>query len=145
MSVNDLRLMNEATIIYLNKKGISNKRNEIIKKILEDDSCFLKLDKDDAFSILDDIGVNKEEIPNVYSLLTSYDEFKILKNNGKIDNEDKDLKFNFKEYGPEDVFKDSNKQINLEKEDIKDTNMISKYNENILKRILNWIKNIFGK
>jgi hypothetical protein len=84
-------------------------------------------------------------MPNVYSLITSYDEFKKLKNTGKIDDDDKELKFNFKEYNPEDIFKDRNKQIDTKKEVIENTNKIIKYNDTILKKILNWIKNIFNK
>jgi hypothetical protein len=143
--LDDLRLMNDATIIYLNKNSISNNRNYIIKKILEDDACFFKLEKDDAYIILDDIGVKKDEIPNVYSLIISYDEFKKLKNTGKIDDDDKELKFNFKEYNPEDIFKDRNKQIDTKKEVIENTNKIIKYNETIFKKIVNWMKNIFNK
>jgi hypothetical protein len=143
--LDDLRLMNDATIIYLNKNSISNNRNYIIKKILEDDACFFKLEKDDAYIILDDIGVKKDEMPNVYSLITSYDEFKKLKNTGKIDDDDKELKFNFKEYNPEDIFKDRNKQIDTKKEVIENTNKIIKYNETIFKKIVNWMKNIFNK
>ena len=43
----EIKLMNESTIIYLKKMGGDSTKNEIIKKILEDDACFFKIDKKD--------------------------------------------------------------------------------------------------
>ena len=62
-----LKLMNESMILYLQKIGNNTYRNEIIRKILKDDTCFFKLQKNDACIILRDIGVSKDKIDSIYS------------------------------------------------------------------------------
>ena len=44
---------------------------ETIKKILEEDTCFFKIDCDTAFSILRDLGFSKEESKEIYKELIS--------------------------------------------------------------------------
>lgn len=44
---------------------------EIIKKILEDDNCFFKMDSGIALSILFDLGLSKEESKKIYKELLS--------------------------------------------------------------------------
>lgn len=74
MNLQDIRLINESMIKYLSNLGKSTKRNEIIKNILEDDYCFKKIDKNDAYIILEDIGISKEKISSVYLNLVSINE-----------------------------------------------------------------------
>lgn len=71
MKLEDIKLMNDSMIIYLESMGKSVERNEIIKHILEDDRCFQKLSKEDIYIILKDVGVSDEKIDNVYSNLVS--------------------------------------------------------------------------
>lgn len=71
ISIEELRIMNDTMIKYLNSLGIESKRNEVIRQILKDDDCFSKINKDDAYIILEDIGVNKREIPYVYESIVS--------------------------------------------------------------------------
>lgn len=66
VGIKDLRLMNDTMITYLTKLGADTKRNEIIKKILEDDKCFFRMTKEDAYEILKDIGVSEEKIEEIY-------------------------------------------------------------------------------
>lgn len=74
MNLQDIRLINESMIKYLSNLGKSTRRNEIIKNILEDDYCFKKIDKNDAYIILEDIGISKEKISSVYLNLVSINE-----------------------------------------------------------------------
>lgn len=71
MQLKDIKLMNDTMIKYLSSLGKSTQRNEIIKNILEDDKCFEKISKDDAYMILKDIGVSEEKIESIYLNLVS--------------------------------------------------------------------------
>lgn len=71
MKIEDIRLMNESMIKYLQSMGRSTERNEIIKHILEDSQCFKKLSKEDVCIILKDVGVSDEKIDVIYSNLVS--------------------------------------------------------------------------
>ena len=62
----ELRILNKANINYLKKLGLDCKRNEIISKILEDDNCFSKMNREDAYAILEEIGVKNEDLNVVY-------------------------------------------------------------------------------
>lgn len=44
-----------------------------IRKILEDDKCFFKMNVEDAYNIFDDLGYNKEEFKNIYANLMNID------------------------------------------------------------------------
>ena len=67
--IDELRLMNETTILQLDKRGIDSKRNEIIKLMLNDERCFSKMKKSEAFGVLEDIGISKDRLRNVYQKL----------------------------------------------------------------------------
>ena len=56
---------------YLKKKGKDTRKNEVIQNILEDDSCFIKMNKEDAKMILKDIGVAEDRLELIYSELTN--------------------------------------------------------------------------
>lgn len=71
MKLDDIRLMNDSMIKYLESMGKSTERNEIVKHILEDDKCFQKLSKEDMYIVLKDVGVSEEKIDVVYSNLVS--------------------------------------------------------------------------
>ena len=84
--IDELRLMNETTILQLDKRGIDSKRNEIIKLMLNDEKCFSKMKKSEAFDVLEDIGISKDRLRNVYQKLIwykedTYDKRNIRRNN----------------------------------------------------------------
>lgn len=45
------------------------KKHELIKKLLEEKNCFLKLDIEDAFAILRDLGVEEKDLKTIYKEL----------------------------------------------------------------------------
>lgn len=71
MELKEIRLMNESMIKYLESIGKNAQRNIIIKNILVDEKCFQKLDKEDAYMILKDIGISSEKIDYIYLNLVS--------------------------------------------------------------------------
>ena len=98
MQLQDIRLMNDTMILYLKKMGKSSKRNEIINNILNDDSCFFKMNKEDAHIILEDIGIEKDKINLIYSNLISSDNYYKLQKEGKINENDEDIILKYKSY-----------------------------------------------
>lgn len=107
--LNEVKIMNDTMILYLKKLGMSYERNEIIRKILEDESCFFKMKKEDAYIILKDIGIQNENIDNIYSNLISNDVYYDLYKNGKIDENDDELIVKYKIYDTNNLFKKTKK------------------------------------
>lgn len=138
--INEIKIMNDTMILYLKKLGMNYRRNEIISKILEDESCFFKMDKEDAYIILKDIGIQNENIDNVYSKLISYDLYFDLYKNGKINENDNSIIIKYKIY-------DNNlfKKNNVMNKNVKNNLQMVEYKENIFIRFLNKIKVIFRK
>ena len=136
--------MNDTMILYLKKMGKSSKRNEIINIILKDDSCFFKMNKEDAHIILEDIGIEKDKVNLIYSNLTSSDNYYKLQKEGKINENDDDIILKYKNYEYDDLFK-QNKSWIKENHIVENGTAISKYKESILKKIINKIRNIFSK
>ena len=101
MNVNDLRLLNAATINALKISRKATKRNELIDKILQDDACFFKMKKEDAIDILSDIGVQKNRIEFLYQSLISEDSYNKIKNSIS----ENDLVLNVKDMYSVDIFK----------------------------------------
>lgn len=132
----EIKLMNESMILYLKKIGKNTQRNEIISKILKDDTCFFKINKDDAYIILQDIGIAKDKIDLLYSNLISNDNYYYLQKAGKIKDDDEDIIIKYKNYEYDDLFKD--KKENNKSED----NSIIEYKETFFKKIINKIKKL---
>ena len=86
-----IKVMNEATIKSLKRKGENYLINEKIKKCLEDESFFFKIDKKMAIEILSQIGIKAESIENVYQKLINQSEYKRLINEKKIEPNDKNI------------------------------------------------------
>lgn len=105
IQMKELKLMNESMILYLKKIGMDSKRNEIIRQILNDDACFFRMDSSDAYAILHDIGVASEKLETIYSSLVSRDEFYRLQKEGKIKENEKDLKIKYENYDTNNLFK----------------------------------------
>ena len=144
MQLEQIRLMNDATILYLEKMKINSERNILIKNILKDDACFFKLDKQDAYSILEDIGVEKNIIASVYLELISSKQYYYLQQTRKIEDSDEEIKIKYKKYNPMELFdnKDIKEQSNISNEtkyistQTKDKNII----KNIFNKIISWFK-----
>lgn len=134
VSVRELNLMNETMLIYLKNFGKSTNRNEIIRNILKDEACFFKVDKEDAYIILEDIGIQKNQILNTYLELTSNDEYIKLKSAGKIKDEEAKQTFT------NEIFR--NKR---EAEIINTSNKLVEYKENLWTKIIEKIMKFFCK
>ena len=138
-----IKLMNDTTILYLESIGQNTKRNKIINKILEDDTCFFKITKEDAIIILEDIGISKGNIESIYSNLISIDNYYLLQNQGKIKENDKSIKIKYENYKDNILFNSSDKNYISEKLD--NLNSISKidYKESLFKKFLKFLFKFF--
>lgn len=136
--LNELRIMNDTMIQYLKKIGMNCSRYELIKKILSDDACFFKIDKEDAYIILEDIGIENNQIEETYSKLISSDIFYDLINSKKIQENDVEIKVKYKTYDVNDIFK----KKDLDKIGETDTSMIKIQKESFFKRLIMNIKRI---
>ena len=140
--LSELRLINDSNILYLKKINRSYKRNEIIKNILDDEACFFKMYKNDAYMILQDIGILDNQIDDIYQKLISSDEFYRLFKSKKIDLNDKDILIKYPIYDTDDLFK--NKKVDkYNDESIQNTMELIPYKESFIKKVLNKLKEIF--
>ena len=101
-------VMNEAMLKLLKDKNNNYEENLRIKKILEDETIFFKIDKLKAQKILQNVGVRQENIEDVYKKLTSPSVFYDLLNKGKININDNNLVVKYNTYNPDDLFKKRN-------------------------------------
>lgn len=140
--LSELRLINDSNILYLKKVNRSYKRNEIVKNILNDEACFFKMNKNDAYIILQDIGILSEQIDIIYQkLISSYEFYRLFKSE-KIDLNDKDILIKYPIYDTDDLFK--NKKVNkYNDESIQNTMELIPYKESFIKKVLNKLKEIF--
>lgn len=144
--LNEIRVMNDTMILYLKKLGKDTRRNEIINKILEDESCFFKMNKDDAYVILNDVGIKNQNIDNIYSELISNDVFYDLYKKGKIDKNNDELVIKYKIYDRDNLFKNSTLVIPKEIERNELTgNALVEYKETFFLKMLKKIKRLFSK
>ncbi len=140
--LNELKLINDSNILYLKKLNRNYKRNEIVKNILDDEACFFKMNKNDAYIILQDIGILNEQIDTIYQKLISSDEFYRLLKSQKIDLNDKDILIKYPIYDTDDLFKNK-KVYNSNDESIQNTMELTPYKESFIRRVLNKLKEIF--
>ena len=101
-------VMDEAMLKLLKDKNNNYEENLKIKKILEDETIFFKIDKLKAQKILQNVGVRQENIEDVYKKLTSPSVFYDLLNKGKININDNNLVVKYNTYNPDDLFKKRN-------------------------------------
>ena len=101
----NLMIMNEATIIHKEELGEDSNENKKIKEILEDEACFFKLDKNIAFKVIEKIGIAREKVEEVYNEVISKRVFYKLINNGKLNENDDNLKIKYEVYKTENLFK----------------------------------------
>ena len=141
--LNELRLINEANIQYLKKVNENFKRNEIIKEILNDDACFFKMNKDEAYMLLSEIGILDEHIENIYQKLISTDEFYYLYKSKKIDLKDEEVLIKYPIYDVEEIFK---KNIDSTNENMdKPEEEIILHKQTFFIKILDGLRRIFKK
>ena len=86
-----IKVMNEAMIEMQKEKNANYEKNLQIEKYLEDEAIFFKIAKEKAYKILENVGVKKETIEEVYKKLTTEKEFYELVNKGKINAKDDKL------------------------------------------------------
>ena len=146
--LDQIRLINDATILYLQKMKINCERNILIKNILKDDACFFKLDKKDAYTILEDTGIDPLKIDLAYSDLTSIDNYYFLKQSGKLQDYDPEIKIKYNDYNSDDLF---NKytitknvhEYNNASDESQNTSIINQkenFFKTIINKIINWFK-----
>lgn len=96
--IEELKLMNYTKIDYLKELKKDYTRNKLIKELLKDEACFFKMNKEDAYLILQDIGVSANNLEETYSKLISTDEFYRLVRENKIQENDNEIKIKYKKY-----------------------------------------------
>lgn len=143
--LSELRLINDSNILYLKKINRNYKRNEIIKNILNDDTCFFKMNKNDAYMILQDIGILDNQIDNIYQKLISSDEFFYLYKSNKIDPNDEEILIKYPIYNEDELFKNKKSIPANNYESINRDAELTSYKESFLTKILNRLKKLFGR
>lgn len=98
-------VMNEAMLKLLKDKNVSYEENLKIRKYLEDETIFFKINKVEAYKILQNVGVKQENLENVYKKLISPNVFYDLLNRGKLKANDANIIIKYNVYNPDDLFK----------------------------------------
>lgn len=137
--MDELKVMNYSIIECLKVKGINVKKNELIKKILKDEACFFKMDKQEAFVVLKNLKVSDDMLEDTYNELTNKQKFYSLYNEGKINENDENLKIKYEIYN-NNLFEAEVKDIQKEK-----SALIGVKEEKWYKKIITFFKNIFRK
>lgn len=96
--IDELKVMNYSIIDCMKAKGISLKKNILIKEILKDEACFFKMEKKEAIVVLKNLKVSDDMLEETYKKLTDSDEFYRLCNTGIINENEKDLKIKYDFY-----------------------------------------------
>ena len=86
-----ISVMNEAMLELLKDKNANYEKNVQIKQYLEDEALFFKINKSEAYEILQNVGVKQEQLEKVYKKLISQNVFYDLLHKGKINANDKSL------------------------------------------------------
>ena len=91
-------VMNEAMIELLKEKNENYERNVKIQQFLEDEAFFFKINKSNAYKVLQEVGVKQERLEKVYEKLISQNVFYDLLHKGKINLNDKNLIIKYQDY-----------------------------------------------
>ncbi len=102
-----IEIMNDAMIELLKDQNKNYEKNLKIKQYLKDEAIFFKINKTNAYKILENVGVKQEQLEIVYKKLTSPNVFYDLLHRGKIEANDENLVVKYKTYDKE-LFKKSN-------------------------------------
>ena len=98
-------VMNESMLKLLQHKNANCDENLKIRKYLEDETIFFKIDKLKAYEILKNVGVKQDKLEDVYKKLTTSEVFYDLLNRGKLKADDDKLIIKYNTYNSEDLFK----------------------------------------
>ena len=101
-------VMNEAMLRFLKNKNANYEENLKIKKYLDDETIFFKISKEDAYKILQNVGVKQEMLESVYKKLIAPNVFYDLLNTGKIKADDDNIIIKYNVYSSDDLFKKRN-------------------------------------
>ena len=101
-------VMNETMLKTLKDKNANYEENLKIQKYLEDETFFFKISKENAYIILQKVGVREQSLEDVYKKLTSPNVFYDLLNRGKIQTTDDNLIIKYDFYNSDDLFKKRN-------------------------------------
>lgn len=100
-----ISVMNEAMLKLLEHKNANCDDNLKIRKYLEDETIFFKIDKLKAYEILKKVGVKQDQLEEVYKKLTTSEVFYDLLNKGKLKADDDKLIIKYNTYNSGDLFK----------------------------------------
>lgn len=103
-----INIMNEAMLRMLKDKNCNYEKNIKIKEYLKDEAFFFKINRLDAFKILQYVGVKQEQLENVYNKLISPNVFYDLVNSGKIKANDEKIIIKYDIYNSDSLFKKKN-------------------------------------
>ena len=103
-----INVMNEAMLKLLKDKNANYEENLKIRKYLEDETIFFKINKLNAYKILQNVGIRQESLEEVYKKLTSPNVFYNLLNSGKIKADDDNIIIKYNIYNSDDLFKKKN-------------------------------------
>lgn len=103
-----INVMNEAMLKLLKDKNANYEENLKIRKYLEDETIFFKINKLNAYKILQNVGIRQESLEEVYKKLTSPNVFYDLLNSGKIKADDDNIIIKYNIYNSDDLFKKKN-------------------------------------
>ncbi len=101
-------VMNEAMLKLLKDKNVNYEENLKIRKYLEDETIFFKINKLKAYEILGKVGVKQDKLEEVYRKLTSSNVFYDLLNKGKIKADDENIIIKYDTYSSKNLFKKRN-------------------------------------
>lgn len=93
-----IQVMNEAKIEILKDKEEKYLLNQKIQEYLKDEAFFFKIDKTNAYKILQEVGVKKDLIEEVYQKLIDQTIFYDLLNKGKIKSNDQSIIIKYDSY-----------------------------------------------
>ena len=136
--IDELRVMNYSIIDCMSAKGISLKKNILIKEILNDEACFFKMEKKEAMVVLKNLKVSDYMLEETYKKLTDSNEFYRLCNTGKINQNEKNLKIKYDFYN-NNLFESERKHCKQE------SALVEIKNEKWYKRLFVFFRDLFIK
>ena len=93
-----IEIMNKSQISVLKEKNKDYSLNQKIQEYLKDETIFFRISPQNAYKILDAVGVRKDSIEDVYQKLIDPNVFFELVQKGKIKTEDKSIIVKYDKY-----------------------------------------------
>ena len=91
-------IMNETMLELLKEKNENYEKNLKIQQYLKDEAFFFKIDKSQAYTVLQCAGVKQKQLEEVYKKLVAPKVFYDLIQCGKINEDDENLIVKYKTY-----------------------------------------------